>query len=153
MVVNKRRKHPKMLAHRGHGRGSQKKARGAGSHGGRGNAGTGKRAGHKKTEIMKIYGNAYFGRYGFKIPQGIVKDIKTINLDYLDAQLENYVSNKLVTKEGDLYVVDLEKLGFDKVLGRGNVKHKLKLKAPKISKNAEEKIKKAGGMIVGVSDK
>jgi large subunit ribosomal protein L15 len=153
MVVNKRSKHPKMLGRRGSGKGSQKKARGAGSHGGRGMAGSGKRAGHKKTEILKLYGQSYYGRSGFKRPQELIKDDKTINLDYLDSHLDNYLEKKLITKDGDLYIVDIKKLGFEKILARGNIKHKLRLKAPKISKNAEEKIIKAGGVIIGVDSK
>ena len=48
MVVNRRKKVVKYRGHSNHGGGMRKKRRGAGSRGGRGNAGTGKRAGHKK---------------------------------------------------------------------------------------------------------
>jgi len=149
MVVNKRKKNTREHGLNTHGGGAKKKRRGAGSRGGRGAAGTGKRAGHKKIEILKKYGNAYFGNHGFSRPQKILRSFFGVNLDYLDSHLDIYVNKKLVTKEGDLYVVDVEKLGFGKVLGRGEPTHKIKLKAPRISKKAIEKINKAGGVIEG----
>ena len=48
MVVQRKKKVGKYRSHTTHGGGHRKKRRGAGSRGGRGNAGSGKRAGHKK---------------------------------------------------------------------------------------------------------
>ena len=58
-----------------HGKG-KKGGRGAGLRGGRGNAGLLK---HKWMHMVK-YDPNHFGRHGFKRPQNILKDIKTINL-------------------------------------------------------------------------
>ena len=62
MPVNKRKKATRFRAKTTHGYGSMKKNRGAGNRGGRGMAGSGKRADQKKPTILKLYGNEYFGK-------------------------------------------------------------------------------------------
>ena len=79
MVVNKRKKNTRMRGNTTHGWGSMKKRRGAGNRGGRGNAGTGKRADQKKPTILKLYGNSYFGKHGFKNQRRVGKKVKTLN--------------------------------------------------------------------------
>ncbi len=66
MKVKKRKKVSRMRG-RGmgtHGRGARKKGKGKGHKGGKGMAGSGKRADHKKTLITKLYGKRYFGKQG-----------------------------------------------------------------------------------------
>ena len=46
------------------GTGARKKSQGSGHRGGKGMAGTGKRADQKKTLILKLYGHDYFGKQG-----------------------------------------------------------------------------------------
>ena len=53
MTYNKRKKNTRMRGGTTHGYGSMKKNRGAGNRGGRGNAGSGKRADSKKPKIYK----------------------------------------------------------------------------------------------------
>ena len=57
MVLNKRKKNSRMRGNTTHGYGSMKKNRGAGNRGGRGMAGSGKRADQKKPTILKLYGS------------------------------------------------------------------------------------------------
>lgn len=148
MVVYKKRKNKKMRAETTHGYGAMKKHRGAGNRGGKGMAGSGKRADQKKPSIIKQFGlSTYFGKRGFKRPQGIKADVTVTNLDFLDAHLEQYLAKGQVTKEGDSFVVDLEKLGFQKLLGRGKLTHKIKISAPSLSASAIKKIEEAGGQI------
>ena len=64
MTVNKRTKSSRDRGSKTHGCGSMKKRRGAGNRGGRGMAGTGKRADQNKPSIWK--NKKYFGKYGFK---------------------------------------------------------------------------------------
>ena len=139
MVVNKRRKSGRFRAHTTHGYGSMKKNRGAGNRGGRGMAGSGKRADQKKPTILKLYGRSYFGKHGFKNPNSQAFYKRCINLSELDS---------LVKKEGDSFVVNLVELGYDKLLGRGKVTRKLKIVAPSFSKKALEKVKAVGGEVV-----
>src|SRR3989344_4680604 len=125
MTVNKRKKNSRMRASSTHGWGSKKKHRGAGHRGGKGMAGSGKRADQKKPT-----------------------KIKTINLKDLQKHIESYVKDKLAEKQGNTYVVDLSKLGYDKLLGGGHVNIKLKIKVDQLSKNAIHKIEENGGEII-----
>ena len=148
MVIYKRKKNKRMRgAKTTHGFGAKKKHRGAGNRGGKGMAGTGKRADQKKPTIINQYGNSYYGKKGFKRPQETQHHIKILNLEYLDSHLSLYITQGLVTKEGDSFVIDLEKLGYDKLLGKGKVKHKLKVRAPSVSSSAMTKIQEAGGSV------
>ena len=147
MTVNKRSKFSRMRGTHTHGWGAKKKHRGAGNRGGRGMAGSGKRADQKKPTILKLYGNEYFGKHGFNRPQKLVKKIKAINVDDLQNKLEFYLKNKLVAKEGDFYVVDLDKLGYQKLLGGGDVNVKLKISAQYFSQAVVKKIKDKGCII------
>ena len=147
MTANRRKKFVKMRGSHTHGGGSKKKRRGAGNRGGKGMAGSGKRADQKKPTILKLYGNEYFGKKGFRRPQSIVPHIKAINLDDICAKLDYYLKMKLIEKQGDVYVIDAAKLGYDKILAGGNVNSKLKIKSSYFSKKAIEKIKEAGGTV------
>lgn len=109
-----------------HGYGSKKKHRGKGSKGGKGYAGLKK---HKKTWMFK-YESGHFGKRGFKSKTG--QKIKAINLRDLQKVA---VGNEVNVKE----------LGYDKVLGIGELKKPLVIKASYFSKKAVEKIEKVKG--------
>jgi len=58
MTVHRRKKNKRMRgAKTTHGYGAKKKHRGSGNKGGKGMAGSGKRADQKKTMILKVFGN------------------------------------------------------------------------------------------------
>jgi len=145
MVVNKRKKNTRQRGSTTHGYGSMKKHRGAGNKGGKGFAGSGKRADSKKPTIWE--NKKYFGKHGFK-NLGFKKTIKAINLLEIEQKLQNFVSKKLILKENDVYIVDLKKLGFNKLLGKGKPTKKYKITVEYASKKITEKIKKAGGEII-----
>lgn len=148
MTARKRRKFSRMRGSHTHGWGAKKKHRGAGHRGGRGMAGSGKRADQKKPTILKLYGNDYFGRHGFNRPQKLLHKIKAINLENLQNKIYDLVEKKLITKEKEFYVVDLEKLGYQKLLGGGKLNVKLKVSAPYFSELAIKKIEEKGGVIL-----
>ena len=144
MVVHKRKKVSRYRGSTTYGGGSRKKRRGAGSRGGRGMAGTGKRAGQKKAGLKDFK----LGAQGFVPRRGVVKE-KTLNLGYFTkAKVDALVAEGKATKESATIVVDLQKLGYQKLLGSGNSSLKLKIIAGKWSKQAEEKVKAAGGEVV-----
>jgi len=143
MTINKRKKVVKYRGSKTHGGGSMKKRRGAGHRGGRGAAGSGKRADVKKPSIWKA---RYFGKFGFKSKSKV--SVNPVNIEYLDTHIEKFVSKKLVDKENDFYSVDLKKLGFNKLLGNGKPSNKYKIKATYASKKAIEKIKGSGGEVI-----
>ncbi len=144
MTARRQKKNKKMRGSKTHGWGSKKKHRGAGNRGGRGMAGTGKRADQNKPSILVVYGKEYFGKKGFRRPRR--KEEKTINLDYIEKHIEQLMSKGLITKENDYYIIDIKKLGYDKLLGKGKIKNKYKVKGS-TSKIAAERIKEAGGMV------
>ena len=86
------------------------------------------------------------GKVGFT-KHGQKEKITAVNLDALQNLLAGAVTAGKVIQEGDLFVVDVEKLGFNKVLGSGQVGVKLKIKTSYITSKAEEKIKAAGGEV------
>ena len=146
MTVNKRKKSDRHRGHTTHGWGSMKKHRGKGHQGGAGMAGTGKRADSKKPSIWK---ERYFGKYGFVSKTPKVK-INAVNISYIEQHIDKFVSKDLIKKEDSFYIVELEKLGFNKLLGDGRVSIKFKIKTPYASKSAIEKVKEAGGEMVGL---
>lgn len=146
MVVNRSKKSVKRRAHTTHGYGSMKKNRGAGNRGGRGNAGSGKRGDSTKPTIWK---RKYFGKYGFK-KKNTREDINIISIKTLQEKLEQFLNKKLVSKEGDFFIIDLQKIGFNKLLSDGKVLNKLKIKASYASKKAVDKVKAAGGEVTGL---
>ncbi|MBS3155437.1 uL15 family ribosomal protein [Candidatus Woesearchaeota archaeon] len=144
MVVRMHKKNVKQRGKNSHGWGGKSRHRGAGNRGGRGMAGSGKRAHHKKQSILKTFGNEYYGRHGFtslKNKKSVV--VKSINLGEIEKKI-----HKFGKKEGDYFVINLKEQGYDKLLGTGNVKNKLKIICNLCSANAKEKIEKAGGEIV-----
>lgn len=132
---------------RTHGRG-KKSGRGAGIIGGHGMAGYSKT---KKIQMLKNDRN-YFGHHGFKRPQCTVSANSTLNVSELDEQIERFVSLGFATKNGDIYDVDLTKAGIDKLLGNGNISVKVNVTVAEASACAAEKVKAAGGSIVGFDD-
>jgi len=122
-----------------HGSGARKNKRKSGHKGGIGMSGTGKRADHKKTLIIKEYGNKYFGKQGFT-SMGTIKDIRQrINLFNIQNNLEKYGK-----KKGNVWEIKLDKY---KILGTGEIKEKMIISCLEASKSAIEKVKKAGGEI------
>jgi large subunit ribosomal protein L15 len=132
----KRKKVIRMRGSKTHGYGSKKKHRGAGSRGGRGYAGSKK---HKKTWIRK-YEPGHIGKRGFKSlrQRGLKKAVRTVNV----SELERLAEGK---KE-----IDLGKQGYDKVLGSGQLRKPLIVKAAQFSKRAGEKIKKVKGKAIKI---
>jgi large subunit ribosomal protein L15 len=142
MVVNKRRKSTRSHGSNTHGWGSNQR-RGAGCRGGRGNAGSGMKADQRKATFWKL--KEHFSKKGFhsKKPQD-----ETINLRDLVEKLQTWEANKLITKEGDALSVNLEKLGYTKLLSAGKIAQKVKITVPKAAAKAIEKVKAAGGDVV-----
>ena len=130
MTVKKGKKSNKLRGSRYHGYGT-KKHRGAGNRGGRGMAGSGKRADHKKQTIFKLFGTSYFGKHGFKRPTRKIKVVNAINIMDLPKQT----------------TLNLTELGFNKLLGKGTPTMKHEIIVAAYSKKAKEKIEKAGGKI------
>ena len=98
-----------------------------GGRGGKGFSGSKK---HRKSWIMR-YKRDHLGKRGFTPKTR--KSVKSVNLRDLE---------KLA---GDKKEIVLAELGYDKVLGSGKITKKLVVKADAFSRQAKEKIEKAGG--------
>ena len=140
----KGKKSRKLRGGQTHGYGAKKKHRGAGNRGGRGRAGSGKRADQKKPSYQKV-GKSYLGRTGFS-PKNTVK-IVAINIRDLEVQIDAFVAQKLAKKSGEMYSIDLEDIGYNKLLGAGKATKKMEIKSAYASASAVEKINAAGGKV------
>ena len=146
MTVKRGRKHSKKRGSRECGYGLTH--RGRGNRGGAGNAGSGKKA-KCKQPAKGLWRIQEFGKHGFN-QKGVVSIDTPINLRDLEVKLDTWLVEKAVTKEGDVFVVDLPKLGYNKLLSSGKITNKLKINVPKASKVVVEKVKTAGGEVIGV---
>ena len=149
-MVKKRSKRSRLRGRKTCGWGSRKKHRGSGSRGGKGMAGTGKRSGHHKTFILKYFKD-YFGKTGF-VP---IREngLKIINLDLIERNLNSMIKEGTAKKTSRGIEINLPKY---KILGSGELKSKLIIKANSFSESAKEKIEKAGGaaeIIGGLKEK
>ena len=139
MVYNKRKKNSRQRGSWTHGWGEKKKHRGAGSRGGRGNAGSGKRGDAKKPS----YAHVQWGKHGFVNPTR--KSVKAINVAQLD--IMNLDGAKGVEKTKDGFQIDLGAMGYQKLLGAGRVRRHYQITALYASQSAIEKIESAGGKV------
>lgn len=85
----------------------------------------------------------YFAKKGFTSPKSLRQKVKVINVKKLDEMAEKSVENA----EGKP-LIDLQSMGYTKLLGSGKITKPLIVKVPSCSKSAAEKIKKAGGQIL-----
>lgn len=132
------------------GWGARKKHKKSGHKGGKGMAGSGKRADQKKTLVQKLYGNDYFGKQGIT-SRGTKKDKSDkINLSNIEMNLGSYIAKGIAKKTDKGFEIDLSSY---KILGDGEVKNKLVIKAKSASQSAKEKVKKSGGEIILVKGK
>ncbi len=100
---------------------------------------------HKhKWSYVTTYEPDYFGKRGFTSPKSLRRRINTINVGQLDENAQKISEEKRM----DRFFIDLEKLGFTKLLGTGKVTKPLAVKVTFCSKSAAEKIKEAGGEVL-----
>jgi large subunit ribosomal protein L15 len=138
----KKKKSRKQRASTYHGWGrGQAHHKGAGNRGGRGRAGTGKRADAKKPSFWK----EPTGKIGFTSKSR--KRIRALNIEEAILNLDLWLEKGFATKTQGGYQLDLKKAGYDKLLGTGEVKEKLFIITDFASKNAVEKVKIAGGEV------
>ncbi len=141
-MIIKRKKNTRQRGSKTHGWGAMKKHRGKGNKGGSGRAGTGKRADSKKPSYWKLEKEK-----GFK-KKGIKKKIKVINICYLEENFDRLLKDNKIKKQEDNYVLNLEEIGYNKLLSKGKISKKIIINVPFASKKSLEKIKKIGGNVI-----
>jgi len=91
-MQRKRSKRSRIRGRRTCGYGARKKHRGKGSKGGKGLAGTGKKAGHKRTYLLR-YGIKALGKKGFKSEKQKKEKKKVINLREINENVEKWLAS------------------------------------------------------------
>ena len=141
MAAKKRKKSSRQCGTHGWGK---NKHRNSGMRGGYGNAGTGKKSDNKKPSN---WAEEYFGKHGF-VSKGQKEEANAISLRDIEDKLPTWLKEKQAKHEGGIVIVDLKKLGYNKLLSTGKLTRKIKITIPKASAGAAEKIKTAGGELV-----
>ncbi len=125
---------------------------------------TGQRAGRGKTTQWKKSKKTYYlkqkelgfpdpdwnmGKKGFKRPQDLTRIYKTntLNIKDLDLKIDELVLENSATKTGNTYIINLNDINVQKILGRGEINKKINISVNKASKQAIEKVEAAGGKI------
>lgn len=141
-MPQKLRKTRKMRGSRTHGYGQIGQHRKTGGKGGR-------KAGRHKagwTYVIKHEPN-YYGKRGFTSPQSLRHKTSIINVGQLE-ELADRLAKEQPEKKKKKTVLHLNKLGYNKLLGMGNITSPLLVKIASYSENAAKKIEKAGGQIL-----
>uniref|UniRef100_A0A7J3ZKN9 Large ribosomal subunit protein uL15 n=1 Tax=Fervidicoccus fontis TaxID=683846 RepID=A0A7J3ZKN9_9CREN len=150
MVVRKRKKSRKLRGRTrtmGYGRIGQHRK--SGSRGGYGAAGMHK---HKWSWVVK-HAPSWFGKHGFTRHPSIVEQQFAINLQELKERVDELKSRGPLKEENGTIVIDLTRLGYTKLLGRGNIDFKAKIIVREASRKAIEKVREAGGEVIVMSSK
>ncbi|MBN1761576.1 MAG: 50S ribosomal protein L15 [Methanomicrobia archaeon] len=124
------------------GGGSAKKRRGKGSKGGSGHAGA-----YSHHVVWSLKRGIIKGHNASKPYQYDSSDDTTINVGELEEMMGELLKAGKAEEKDDGIYLDVQELGVQKILGKGNVTRKLILKAEKISKTAQEKIERVGGSV------
>lgn len=91
---------------------------------------------HKWSYVIR-YDPDYFQKKGFTSPQSLKQRTKTISIRELDE----------ITREQTEQTIDLDSMGYTKLLGTGKLTKPLTVKIATSSQSAIQKIKAAGGQI------
>jgi len=143
MVTNLRKKNSRHRGSSGHGYGEKKKHRGAGSRGGRGNAGSGKRGDAKKPSYWKL--KDHEGSSGFTHPNPNKESVTSIAR--LNALVSEFVMKGVAKKDGSKVTVDLDVAGFDKVIATGVPAFEYDISVKKATPGAVKKIEEHKGSV------
>ncbi len=147
MKLKKRRKFSRWRGSRTHGRGRKNRTRGSGNQGGVGMSGTGKRGDQKKTLVINLYGNDYFGK-DKTLRRGRRARIQSITLRSILDTLSTMVKKGTAKQEKGHYVVDLNNY---KIIGNDKLSIALKISARATTQSAKDAVAKAGGEISTVN--
>jgi large subunit ribosomal protein L15 len=143
-LPHKDRKVRKQRGSRTHGYGQIGQHRGGGGRGGHGKAGYDK---HKWTYVLR-YDPTYWIKRGFVSTRTLGKKVSIINVGKLDDLVDKLDSEKKLERKEKKIFLDLESLGYDKLLGTGEISKPLLVKVASYSEAASRKLEEAGGEIL-----
>jgi len=84
------------------------------------------------------------GKHGFK---SMKSSDKAINLQVLQEKLDTLFNKNQIKLDKYLYIIDLTKLGYDKLLSKGTVTRKMHIKVKTATKRSISKVEAAGGKV------
>ena len=138
MAARKRAKKSRLRGSHTHGWGEKKHHRKAGSRGGKGRAGSGKRADQKKP---MYWGEGRTTKRGFIAKN--IPDSNAINIGEITLMIEH----KKIEKKGSNYDVNLTELGYTKLLSKGAAKYPMNITVAAASEKAVAKVTEKGGSV------
>ena len=143
-MPHKDRKVRRYRGSRTHGWGQVGQHRAGGGRGGHGKAGYDK---HKWTYVLK-HDPTYWEKKGFVSTKALGRKVSVINVGKLDDLADKLESEKKLEKKEKLIFLDLESLGFDKLLGTGEIMKPVIVKVASYSEAAARKLEEVGGKIL-----
>ena len=87
---------------------------------------------------------------GFKPPSSLEPRPEIVNVGELKGLAVETLSLETVKSGAEDLLLDLDSLGYGKLLGKGSIDFPLNVKITEYSSTALEKIETAGGKIIGV---
>jgi len=142
MVPHKLRKVRKMRGSRTHGYGV------VGQHRKKGTKGYRKVGRHKGGWTYTVkYEPDYFGKRGFT-SKGMRQRVNVINVGELDELIGKLSMEQKLEKKARKVILDLEGLGYNKLLGMGKISQPILIKVGSCSENAVKKVEEAGGQVL-----
>lgn len=88
----------------------------------------------------------YFTKKGFHAPRK--KCVNVLNVSDLNELATKLSTDKSLEERDGMAFLDLDKLGFSKLLGLGNLNKPFSVKVASYSESAAKKIKEAGGKLI-----
>ncbi len=143
-MPTKDRKVRKYRGSRTHGWGQVGQHRARGGRGGTGKAGLDK---HKWSYVIK-HDPTYWLKKGFVSTKSLGKKVSIINVGKLDDLVDKLESEKKLERKEKKIFLDLESLGYDKLLGTGEIAKPMLVKVVSYSEAASRKLEDAGGQIL-----
>jgi len=87
----------------------------------------------------------YAGKKGFNSIGQKARPERALNLRQLSGVMEKLANQKELQMENNIPVVDLQSLGYTKLLGGGSISQPIRVKVGSCSESALRKLKEAGG--------
>jgi len=88
----------------------------------------------------------YFTKKGFYSPRR--KKVNVANVGELEELAMKLSAEKILEEKEGLVFLDLDELGYNKLLGMGNVAKPFSIKVTSYSASAAKKVEKAGGKLI-----
>lgn len=106
---------------------------------------------HLWSYVIRYEPDYFGGKKGFTSPRALKQKINVINVGELDELVDKLANAKQLETKEEKAFLDLEKLGYYKLLASGKITKPLIVKVAAHSKNAAKKVEEAGGQILGAA--